>query len=263
MKQFIPSEVKNILKKYCWKIIFGKRIFANGTLLNEKCLQELALNPESIPNLNVFTIGNEDGILQYLLNKTGTTSKLFIDIGSNDCINSNCANLAFHHKWSGYFIDANEQLIKRGQYIYESVFGKENNRFKFIKTIVTPQNINSLLQTTSSFPEIDFLSMDLDGNDYHIWKSINSISPRIVVVEVQIEKGINDFIPAYNEVFEKYEANIPKGASPVSMIELAHLKGYELVAANTNGYNLFFVRKDCLKSLKPLSISSLIKNPIL
>lgn len=256
MKQLIPIFIKNLLKKYFWKAIFGKQILSKGKLLNEKCLQELTLNPEVIPNLNIFTVANEDGIIQYLINKIGTTSKTFIDIGSNDCINSNCANLAFHHNWSGCFIDGNKQLIKRAQYIYGSVFGKKSKRFKFIETIVTPQNINALLQTIRSSFEIDFLSIDLDGNDYHIWKSINSISPRLVVVEVQIEKGNNHFIPEYCEIFEKYEADIPKGASPVSMIELAQSKGYELVAVNAHAYNFFFVRKDCLKNLSPLSINS-------
>ena len=108
--------------------------------------------------------------------------------------------------------------------------------------------------------EIDLLSIDLDGNDYFIWDSISSISPRVVVAEVQVEKGNTNFIPPYASEFEPYETNVPKGASPLSMKNLAETKGYSLVATNKGCYNLFFVRNDCMQFLNELSIEEALKN---
>jgi hypothetical protein len=259
MKKLIPGLVKHWAKKYLWQLVFRTKISGAGKQQNEQCSQQLEKYPDIIPQLNVFTTHNEDGILQYLLSKTGTASKFFIDIGSNDCINSNCANLAFHYNWKGIFIDGNSRFINRGKYIYRSYFKSDFNRFIFKKAIVQLSTINQLLEQLSVPETVDLLSIDLDGNDYHIWKALEIIRPKIVVVEVQVEKGMTDFIPPYNEVFELYEEEIPKGASPLSMIELANLKGYQLVAANTQGFNLFFVRNDCMGNLHPLSTEAFSK----
>lgn len=253
MKKLLPDFIKNYIKKYLWRFVFRKQIFTTGKTSNQVAVQQLQLHPELIPPLNVFTTHNEDGILQYIFSKTGTSSNFFIDIGSNDCINSNCANLAFHYNWNGIFIDGNAQLLQRGKYIYQSFFKSAAGRFQFIDAIVGPGNINQLLQGAIPPATIDLLSVDLDGNDYHIWQALKIIQPRVVVIEVQIEKGMTEFIPVYNEVFELYEKEIPKGASPLSMMHLAKSKGYELVAANREGFNLFFVRKDCLNNLQPLT----------
>jgi hypothetical protein len=245
--------LKHLLKKYFWKVVFRKRLFETGRNKNKICLEQIKKEPNQIPLLNVFTTHNEDGILQYILNNVETPGRFFIDIGSNDCINSNCANLAFHHQWNGIFIDGNNRLIERGKHIYSSFFQSKINGFQFINSIVRPATINTFLENLSTPPQIDLLSIDLDGNDYHIWKAIEVIQPTIVIAEVQVEKGMQEFIPEYDEVFEQYEAAVPKGASPLSMIQLAASKGYELAATNTEGFNLFFVKKSAMKDCEPMS----------
>ena len=164
----------------------------------------------SAERLNVFTTAGEDGILLNIFAKTGTTNKIFVDIGSNDCINSNCANLAFHHNWKGIFIDGNKNILQRGKYIYTKYFGNDAKLFSFVQAIVTVNNINEILSNALSQKEIDLLSIDLDGNDYFIWEKITVINPRVVITEVQVEKGNADFIPVYSNEFEMYESNAPR-----------------------------------------------------
>jgi hypothetical protein len=254
MKQLVPAWAKHIIKKYCWQFVYGKKIYNTGRAQNKICLQELNSQPEIFPELNVFTSHNEDGVLQYLFSKLpSTVNPVFVDIGSNDCINSNCANLAFHHNWSGVFIDGNKKLLNRGKHIYNAALPKSIAEFNFIHSIVTPQNIDDILNQVLKSTNIDLLSIDLDGNDYHIWNALKSITPKIVITEVQIEKGMRAFIPPYENSFEEYESELPKGASPLSMIELAKSKGYELVAFNTEGYNLFFVNKEYSNRFKVIS----------
>ena len=248
MKKIVPKTIKSFIKKYFWKIYFHDMLFAKAKKKNVEFLQSISTNIST--DFNIFTKDGEDGILLYLLNKIGSIDKTFIDIGSNDCINSNCANLAFHHGWKGLFIDGDAASLDRGKYIYSKFFKKAVDKFSFVQAIVKPDNINKLLEGYKTTGDIDLLAMDLDGNDYHIWQALEAIKPRIVLVEVQIEKGNNDFVPEYTNSFELYEDDIPKGASPLSMKKLANSKGYELVAANNGAYNLFFVRKDLIRGLK-------------
>lgn len=253
--------LKHLIKNYLWKLVFYKKIFGTAADQNKKLLAGLDNSSSfSTEKLNVFTTADEDGIILNIFAKTGTAGKTFIDIGSNDCMNSNCANLAFHHNWNGVFIDGNKTILNRGKHIYKKYFGSSSTRFSFIHSIVTINNINTILSKVAPAKEIDLLSIDLDGNDYFIWQTISTITPRVVVTEVQVEKGNVDFIPDYSNEFELYESKTPKGASVLSMQKLAAAKGYTLVAANKGCYNLFFVRKDCLNNLKELTIEEALQN---
>ncbi|MGC4036223.1 MAG: hypothetical protein QM764_09690 [Chitinophagaceae bacterium] len=256
--------LKHFIKKYFWWLVFHNRIIGKSIRLNDEYSKLLDTTPFfSETKLNIFTVDNEDGILLNIFTKIGPGNRRFVDIGSNDCINSNCANLSFHYDWCGTFVDANKSLINRGYYIYRRHFGKRVNRFSFTNCLITPTNINSILVNSGETPDIDLLSIDLDGNDYHIWESILIVRPRVVVVEVQAEKGNQVFVPTYENVFEPYEDNLPKGASPLSMCNLARNKGYKLVAANRGCYNLFFVREDCMKCLEEISVEEILSNDIM
>ena len=247
------SFTKQLIKKYLWRLAFRNKIFNTGAQKNKAFESTLDTSAVfSINLLNIFTKNNEDGLLLNIFTKIGSTNKYFIDIGSNDCINSNCANLSFHHNWAGLFIDGNSNFLNRGKYIYQQYFKADVKKFSFIQAIVTTENINDILKNADTPKEPDLLCIDLDGNDYHIWKAIEAISPRVVLVEVQVEKGNTEFVPPYTTLFELYEDDLPKGASPLSMLQLAHKKGYELVAENNGGFNLFFVRTDCIAKLQPL-----------
>lgn len=258
MKAAVPTNIKLFLKKYFWNFVFYNKIFGSSISKNRDYL--LQVNKPTSPSnkLNIFTSSGEDGILLRLINAVGCTNKKFVDIGSNDCINSNCANLAFHHNWKGVFIEGDKKTLARGKYIYTKHFKKNINRFSFVNAIVEPNNINAIIKKVIGDEEVEVLSIDLDGNDYHIWKAIDVIKPKIVVVEVQIEKGNIVFIPKYENNFELFEDNQPKGASPLSMVKLAETKGYQLVAANNEGYNLFFVRNECMSSLKKLNLEDVL-----
>ena len=252
----IIEKIKHLIKKYFWKIVLKNKISDDAVKENKDFLMlpNIPVFPQSHP-LNIFTKNNEDGILLSIIKEVSCDNKIFMDIGSNDCINSNCANLAFHHKWNGYFIDGNKQVLNRGKYIYEKHFPDARNLFEFTHAIVSVENINKIIAQQVGSKKVDLLCIDLDGNDYFIWDAINVIDPKIVVVEVQVEKGNSEYIPENNCEFELYESNVPKGASPLSMVKLAHKKGYELVSVNKGAFNLFFVKKECMKNLKSISVA--------
>jgi hypothetical protein len=205
--------------------------------------------------LRLFSNREEDGIILHLIAALDIKSGYFLDIGSNDCINSNCANLAFNFDWGGTFIDADKKLLEIGKRNYK-LFGKQN-RLRFVTSLLTPDNINEVVGNNIVTREIDFMNIDIDGNDYLLWESLDVVKPKIVVIENKIEYGRHDIVVPASSAFPTDEW----GASIVSMTKLAETKGYTLIATNRDGFNAFYINNDYLKQsfLRPLSIEMVLK----
>ena len=67
----------------------------------------------------IFSQFEEDGLLLFLDAVLELENKVFVDIGSSDGINSNCANLALNLGWHGLFIDGSSSGIAKGRIYYE------------------------------------------------------------------------------------------------------------------------------------------------
>ena len=120
---------------------------------------------------------------------------------------------------------------------------------------ISRENINSLL-TGSGFPEdLGLLSIDVNGNDYWIWEAVQSVKPRIVVVEYNSLLGLEPICVPYWEDFDRTAAhysNLYYGCSIGALHHLATSKGYILLGSNIWGHNAFFVRSDIAGPFKGL-----------
>lgn len=94
-------------------------------------------------------------------------------------------------------------------------------------------SLDSILKRTDIPEDFTFLCIDIDGNDYHIWDSLTSYRPKLVVIE------FNPSISNEVEFVQPKEMTLNQGCSPLSLVNLAKEKGYELVATTLN--NCFFV----------------------
>ena len=45
------------------------------------------------------------------------------------------------------------------------------------------ENIESIFQSADVPTNLDLLSIDIDYNDYYIWKAITAYNPRVVIIE--------------------------------------------------------------------------------
>src|SRR5262249_51211738 len=92
--------------------------------------------------------------------------------------------------------------------------------------------------------EPDLLSIDIDGNDWHVWHAINAFRPRVVIVEYNsIFPPDTDIVVAHDNAF-RWNGSSYFGASLKSLCVLAERKGYKVVACDFLGVNAFFVRND-------------------
>lgn len=214
--------------------------------------------PVQAASRDLFTYHGEDGIIAWLLARLKDVPPVFADIGSGDCIKSNCASLAVHSGWSGCFIDADGQQLGIGKSFYRKAVG-QSDRFSFIKEKVTPFNVNDLLKASGLIGGIGLLSIDIDGSDYWIWKALDIIQPRIVVIEAKVEFGPGNFVVPYGD-FNHHSANERyNGASVEAFRRLGLEKGYKLVAANKQGYNLFFVQAK--EDIQTISVEEVLADP--
>jgi len=192
----------------------------------------------------IFSQWGEDGIIQYLIRTIPIPNKFFIEFGVEDYTESNTRFLLVNDNWSGLVMDssgANINFIKQ-----DDIYWRHD--LEAIKSFITSDNINQLILGHVKEKDIGLLAIDIDGNDYWVWKAINTVSPRIVVCEYNSIFGPEHSITIpYEGKFcrtKKHYSNLYYGVSLPALCHLAEEKGYVFVGCNSNGNNAFFVRKD-------------------
>lgn len=198
---------------------------------------------------DVYSPNGEDGILLYLLTEIGVTNRQLVDIGAGSVKGSIAANLIVHHGFSGLLLDGSEKDIRLARQYYASHPATRGHPPTLQATFVTAENVNALIAEHGLTDEIDLLSIDVDGVDYWIWRAVQAVRPRVVVVEYQDILGPDRAwtIP-YRPDFDvrdypvNREHNNYCGASLRAFANLGREKGYHLVGCNNGGWNAFFVR---------------------
>ena len=187
----------------------------------------------------VYSKHGGDGIIAYIFSKIGVTNRTFVEIGVEDGRECNTANLSRNFGWPGLMIDANEKWVKSAEEFFKDY------KVKVIHSFVTAENINQTLRGG----EIDLVSIDIDGNDYWVWKAIDGVNPRVVVLEYNSSFGLHSITQKYmpTHKFNPEEHPLFFGASLPALVKLSKNKGYILVACDTHGHDAFFVRHDVAK----------------
>lgn len=264
------SFIKNSIKYYCSGYLYRYQLSPQVQLQQKQmalhyleCKCKNTFPPISETGFKVFSQFEEDGYLLYIFSIIGHGKKIFIEIGANDGINSNCSNLCIHFGWSGLFFEGDSTLIKRGERFYRKYPTPYHPKPVFKQAIVTRENIDQLIKEGGLEGEIDLLSIDIDGNDYWIWDAITQVKPRVVIIETHVEFGLNPIVVPYDPHY-MYPGKHPvyHGASPLAMQKLAAKKGYRLVATNELGINHIYIRNDIALDLIPeMNVADTLRHP--
>jgi len=187
----------------------------------------------------VFSDGGEDGTIQEIFHRIGTVNRRFVEFGVS-AGNENNTHYLLHLGWTGLWIEANDACIRPIHSIFETAM--TSGALTVRHNLATAENINDIIGGAGFTDEIDLLSVDIDGNDWHVAKAIRAINPRVIVIEY------NATYPPPVEWIMPYD--YPKrggscfGASLAAMAMMFGAKGYELVGTDIFGVNAFFVRQD-------------------
>jgi len=193
--------------------------------------------------MQVFSQFGEDGILREIFRRIGTTNKYFVEFGVEDGSETNSTYLLYQD-WKGLWIDGDERFTSA---IKESCANAiSQKKLTVITSFITAENIESIFARGNVPEEFDLLSIDIDRNDYYIWKAITHYRPRVVIIEYNAVFPPGDHFVVPYDANAMWDKSSNYGASLEALAKLGEEKGYKLVAGSFAGLNAFFVREDVM-----------------
>ncbi len=186
--------------------------------------------------LDVTSQNGEDGVLEAILQQVEEKNSYCCEFGAWDGkLYSNTYNL-ISQGWSGVLMEADPDRFRE---LKANMQG-----FPKVTTICTvvQEDLDSLLKNTKIPKDFDILSIDIDGADYHAWKTLEEYRPRIVIIEVNSSLFDVEVVPPVPDG----RLGMGIGTSINSMVALGKQKGYEL-ALHTG--NAIFVTKELAAEL--------------
>lgn len=200
----------------------------------------------------IYSQNDEDGIIREIFNRIGTTNKIFVEFGIGSGLENNTLALLFGD-WQGLWIDASSSSIANIRNYFSEII--QRGKLTVIESFITKANINDLISVHVRHNEIDLLSIDIDGNDYHVLQAISCINPRVIVIEYNAK-----FAPPILFCMDYAEAHTWRGddyfGASLKFLEVnLGRMGYCLAGCNLSGANAFFVRKELVadKFLEPFT----------
>ena len=182
---------------------------------------------------NVHSQTGEDGIIQKALATLPQTDRWCVEFGAGDGeFLSNTRSLIDQHGYSAVLIESCREK-----------FGSLQKRFAANSKIFTinqtvgwsgENKLDNILKSAPIPRDFDFLSIDIDGNDYHVWKSLSHYEPKLICIE------FNPTIPTPVKFVQPPDGSLNQGSSLLSLVELGKEKGYELISVLS--YNAFFIK---------------------
>lgn len=184
----------------------------------------------------VLSQWGQDGVIEKIFDIIGTTNKYFVEFGSsgNDSGMGNTAYLR-RRGFDGLLMDG-----------FARPYGNDINdkRYDVKIEFINSSNINNLFKKYSVPEEFDFLSIDIDGQDFHVWNNLEKYSPRVVSIEMNYHMiPGKDLVMPLNDNYI-WNGGEMSGASITALKNLGNKKGYALVATCMS--DAIFIRNDLI-----------------
>ena len=197
---------------------------------------------------NVHSQEGEDGIIEHLLGTFSERDGWCVEFGAWDGVYlSNTFNLIESKGYHAVLIEGDSErysVLRENMEKHQAV--ECVNAFVGFKSA---DSLDNLLSKTECPKGFDFLSVDIDGNDYHTIKAMTDYRPKLICVE------FNPTIPSIVSYVQPADMNVSHGNSLRAFYELGLEKDYRLVCANR--LNAFLVRADLWKGKYPLRAEEL------
>lgn len=202
-------------------------------------LQRKSMNPLDAFAKKIFSQSDEDGLTLEICRRVGISESTCLEIGCGNGLENNTLVL-LAHGWKAIWFDGVSLA-------FDSMINPK--RLFHAQRFVTREN---LMELVSAAPEslrgqIEFISVDIDGNDGYMIEEflINGIRPSVYLVETNEAFPPPIVFKQKYAVDHVYDRSRNFGWSLQAYVNLFTQYGYQLVACNPQtGVNAFFVRSD-------------------
>lgn len=192
----------------------------------------------------IYSQLDEDGIIAEIFARIGVTNKIFVEFGVGNGLENNSLALMFGD-WTGLWIEGSPEKCAKIRNGFPKTI--ESGQLKLIHSFITRENINDLISSAVTASDIDLLSVDIDGNDYHVLQAITCVKPRVVVVEYNAKfPPPISYCMQYDPTFVGGQTDNYGASLKFLEVRLAPL-GYSLVGCSLSGVNAFFVQTDLVR----------------
>jgi FkbM family methyltransferase len=217
-------------------------------------------NNPALAGWSAYAQCDEDGIIRECLERISANcplSNTFVEIGCADGLENN-SHLLILDGYRGVWVDGSGDKISD---IGKALGGTTFEHLWALEAMVSLETSSSIAERARSFlgeDSIDFFSLDIDGNDWHVLPSfLELLKPKLVCVEY------NAKFPPPTRLVMQYSANHTWknddffGASLQSWVDVLSAHDYSLVCCNLSGANAFFVKNDLLPGFTTYKVSDL------
>lgn len=193
--------------------------------------------------VRVFSQWGEDGIVDYLLERTSMARPRCLEIGVGDYYESNTRFLVEIRSAPAVIVDARpglEREVRRQDVAWRS-------DLTVVEMHVDRENVSSHVATWAG-EGFDVVSIDIDGCDYWVLERIPLDRTSIVVCEYNALFGSERAVavpykPGFSR-FSEHPSGLYYGASLRAMILLMRERGFTFVGSTSSCVNAFFVRDE-------------------
>lgn len=188
---------------------------------------------EELTSYTDYSQCGEGRIIANILRLLPDSDGWCVEFGASDGKqNSNTRHLVESFRYSAVLIESDPaafEALRANYHPTEWPVFLLNRRVGFEKS----DSLDTILKWTPIPADFDLLSIDIDGNDYHAWSTVEEFRPKVVCIE------FNASIPTGMEFIQPADHEIRQGSSISSIVGLAQRKGYKLVAVTS--FNAIFV----------------------
>jgi len=188
-----------------------------------------------------YSQSGEDGILEKLFQTLKITNGQFCEFGASDGM-SYCNTMKLREEgWSGVLIEGDPLYSER---IKSNL--KDYKNIEILETFIScePGNtLDEILNDTNLKKDFDFVSIDIDGNDLWIWKSMKKYSPKVIMIEYNSNYPSTSSLCINYDKDHRHQLDAYYSATAGAYKKLADEKGYKLIGF-TEGLNLIFCKSE-------------------
>jgi hypothetical protein len=177
----------------------------------------------------------EDGIIAEIFARLGAKNRSFVEIGASDG-EENCTRALVEQGWSGVWVEGDSAKAAAARH------AADTRPVAVAEVFVDRDSVLPALRQAGASASPDLLVIDVDGNDYWVWETVDTCHhARVVVIEYNAVVGpwLNWVMP-YNPR-HRWDETRRHGAGLAALARLGSSMGYRLVGCDSHGVNAFFV----------------------